>query len=516
MADIAKAAIVSKENQNGLLVEETIKNSPSDDSNSLTECSVANYTNNCSNQNAYTETKEGGYQEIDSFSELSFKTTDEISLQDIIESEFAARISNINGDECAAKTEDSWDTSDMNKSHDPFDDLFEDYNEKDLKSPDCVPVAHEKDLLSVEANDNLKNQVVSNLDDFISGPMQGDTSLITDYLEEYAEEEKEQIEINNKKSTKSVNIFKLDRPEEIPILTNFDPFTAIEEDSECSNPLANSNVLNSPDEFQFPESPVESQSLQSASPIVIIEKTKIYDENIPLNKSNDVMRELFTKTISDENLEDLTEQNYEQNDEDQSKFHVADSMASVTDSLPNVSSLLSPDKIEVDEFFSSEDIFITNEEGKERKVNEGDCAKKNSENLEAKEISSPGNIELFIDDEDLDNFSSQKSHEEQTNQENPDLVNAMFSCEEENKWTTVEEVLKAQPENFELEGDQCLANATNNFAKPNNVVEIYINDASQATTLQVNGLSESDSGVSISSFYFKKKKKKLSVYLHKN
>ena len=402
MADVARTAVVSNENHNGLIVEDSVKKNQSDDSNVLTECSVPNITNNCSDRNSCYEAKDGIYKEIDSFSELSFKTTDEISLQDIIESEFAARISNINGDDFPSKTiDDCWNAANANKSHDPFDDLFENYNNVVGKKNESDGVANDAvsgeiklaaTEISVKEKKPIeeKDQVDSNLDDFISGPMHGDTSFITEYEEEEEERAKDGGDDdaipNHGIITKSVNIFKLDRNEDIlPVLTNFDPFTAIEEDSEdCSNPLTNSDILNSPaDESPFSQSLEKTKDWENAGEptLKIIEETNGESNDVVIvNKSNDVMRKLFTQTISNENSDDFTEQNYEQeNDEEGSKLCVDESMNAARSQnnfiTPNPSSFVSIDKIEVDEFFSSEDIPKGFEENKN--INETECEIKN-------------------------------------------------------------------------------------------------------------------------------------------
>ncbi|EEB14344.1 hypothetical protein Phum_PHUM293840 [Pediculus humanus corporis] len=258
--------------------------------------------------------------------------------------------------------------------------------------------------------------------------------------------------------TKSVNIFKLDRNEDIlPVLTNFDPFTAIEEDSEdCSNPLTNSDILNSPaDESPFSQSLEKTKDWENAGEptLKIIEETNAESNDVVIvNKSNDVMRKLFTQTISNENSDDFTEQNYEQeNDEEGSKLCVDESMNAARSQnnfiTPNPSSFVSIDKIEVDEFFSSEDI-------------------------------------LKDDEGEIEDLSNGKTREEGKHDKN-------------GVWTTVEEVLKAQPENFELEGDSGYVNVTNECDdnnKNNNIVNNSTKDDFVGLTdSQVNGFSDSGS-----------------------
>ncbi|KAL0271311.1 UNVERIFIED_CONTAM: hypothetical protein PYX00_008442 [Menopon gallinae] len=265
MADVAKSAVVSSETHNGLRVDDTIKNSPNNDSNDLTEFSETNHTNNgCSKRNSCSSVHENkpGFEEIDSFSELSFRTTDEISLQDLIESEFAARMSNMNGDKLSA--EDMWAAAGSRLSTDPlFEELF-----------------HEaaKDSEKVESEDG--NRCSNGLDqgEFESNPQEVSTPISnSDDEDEYPPE----------------------RPTEIPIAMAFDPFARIEEDSDYSN--SNPNFLNSPDEFPFPESPKETKDWSEAS--------RHQNRDCVSAEAGENVAELFTKTISDDNLDCYSDQN---------------------------------------------------------------------------------------------------------------------------------------------------------------------------------------------------------------
>ncbi|KAK6632581.1 hypothetical protein RUM43_013349 [Polyplax serrata] len=480
MADIARAALVSKDSHRGLLTEETLKNGHSDGSNSLTECSVTNHTNSCSIQNCLYDGKED-YQEIDSFSDLSFHTTDEISLQDILESEFAARISNINA---------------MEKSRDSFDDLFEDYCRTDSEVTHETSVKQKcnsskikdsshfhQELMAFGSNDepvdNPDTGVIENFDDFISGPMQENTFLITDCLQECVDlrqqEQPNEVDHLHRNSLTSVNVFKSDDPEIMPVLTNFDPFTAVEEDSDCSNPTTNSNVLNSPEEFPFPVSPGDESDYlvgigeSTATPLT--ETTEKENSIAEINRTDDAMRELFTKRVSDDNSDDLTGQNYE-GDEDELKLEVktaARDMGTV-DTFPNVTSLLTPDSVEVDEFFSSEDIFKTD------KVDTRTGAIEN------------GHTRITCDHFDVEPAA------------------AFFCDTHDEQWTTVGEVLKAQPENFELDEDDPPAAECKNVCTKKSVSSVTVNntnDTSDVTTLYENGVSETDSEVSTTRFPFR-------------
>lgn len=301
MADVAKSAVVSSDTHNGLRVDDTIKNSPNNDSNDLTEFSETNLTNNgCSKRNSCSSVHENkpGFEEIDSFSELSFRTTDEISLQDLIESEFAARMSNMNGDKLSA--EDMWATAGSRLGTDPFEELF--HEEEGPKESDK----------SETEDGNRSNGLDQN--EFESGNPQEVSTPLSNSIDEGEEEEDEE--------------FAPERPTEIPITMAFDPFARIEEDSDYSN--SNTNFMNSPDEFPFPESPKETKDWS--------DKSRHHNRNCVSVEAGENVAELFTKTISDDNLESYSDQNCD----GIYKFDV-NNMSSV-ESVNNSNSVNSPDR----------------------------------------------------------------------------------------------------------------------------------------------------------------------------
>lgn len=281
MADVANAVAVSKDLSD--LVDNSV---PS-------ECSDTNTTKPA--------TQPLGYQEIESFSDLSFRTGDDISLTDLIESEFAARISSL-----------SAEASPREESKDGFDELDE-----------------IQELLDFEQNQAAKKNddfdIHISLDDFLSGPVEEAVSSPT---EGGIGPSPDVVSDNGTPTTEpDLVAFKTTRPSEMPIVSSFDPFARIEEDSDCSNsnPMSAPNVLNSPDEFPFPDSPQECHA-----------------------PCDEPMVDLFVKTISDENL-DLSDP--AQNEF--SRFNTS-SVESVNNSCPNVSDLTSPDRADHDEFFSDD------------------------------------------------------------------------------------------------------------------------------------------------------------------
>lgn len=248
-----------------------------------------------------------GFQEIDSFSDLSFKTGDDISLSDLMESEFDARISSL-----------SAEPSPQDEEKDGFDHLDKFQN---LLHFDPKPGNEEFNLLHVDDHSRGLN-----LDEFLAGPIKSE-DLVAAVEGEIGPSPDVVCDNGTPTAEPDLVAFKTARPTEMALVASFDPFARIEEDSDCSNsnPITAPNVLNSPDEFPFPESPQEGQT-QCDEPMV----------------------DLFVKTISDENL-DLSES--AQNDF--SRFQTS-SVESVNNSFPNVSDLTSPDRADHDEFFSDD------------------------------------------------------------------------------------------------------------------------------------------------------------------
>jgi len=236
------------------------------------------------------------YTEIETFSELSFKTGDDISLSDIIESEFAARISSLSRDAS------------------PRDEV-----KRVVGQPPLSPDTEDQFLIQIQG-----------VSDKQSTPENGGKGSVE--MADDRQPTPDTVAENGITITEPDSVtFKANRPSDMPLIASFDPFARIEEDSECSNsnPMSN-NVLNSPDEFSFPNSPQETQVPVVGEPMV----------------------DLFVKTISDDQL-DLSDpaQNNPMSPNNTS------SVESVNNSFPNVSDLTSPDRVDGDDDFMVDDLI---------------------------------------------------------------------------------------------------------------------------------------------------------------